>query len=254
MHNRAVGILAATLLTVGSASPEVRQNRRRTCARHQQPLPGHRRRPLALNCGHRTVEAVHNILDNAFDEDRCRIRTGPDPENTSRLRRFAIGVIRSHTDDCIAAAMRRLHRNPRFVFDYLRMTRKTRGYPALAPSGGRTNWSRLTMFGCWSGPAPCDSFFASVRDRRSRPRGAVLGAGGITSRPRRVSIEARLFARRSRRGIVRVDVPVRAAARFVVRSIRRASSLLSDGVGSSKADGSTRWETYGARKKSVQSG
>ena len=50
-------------------------------------------------------ESVHNILDNAFDEDRLRIRTGHGPENTTRLRRFAIGVIRSHTDDCVAAAM-----------------------------------------------------------------------------------------------------------------------------------------------------
>ena len=96
-------------------------------------------RLLALNRGHWTVEAVHDILDNAFDEDRCRIRTGHGSENTTRLRRFAIGVIRSHTDDCIAAAMRRLHRNPRLVFDYLRMTRNSLGHRTVAPSGGRTN-------------------------------------------------------------------------------------------------------------------
>ena len=84
-------------------------------------------RLLALNRGHWTVEAVHNILDNAFDEDRSRIRTGHGPENTTRLRRFAIGVVRSHTDDCVAAAMRRLHRNPRLVFDYLRMTANSLG-------------------------------------------------------------------------------------------------------------------------------
>ena len=83
------------------------------------------RRLLQLNRGHWKVESVHNILDNAFDEDRLRIRTGHGPENTTRLRRFAIGVIRSHTDDCVAAAMRRLNRNPRRVFDYLRMTRNT---------------------------------------------------------------------------------------------------------------------------------
>ena len=57
--------------------------------------------------------------------DRLRIRTGHGPENTTRLGRFAIGVIRSHTDDRVAAAMRRLDRNPRRVFDYLRMTRNT---------------------------------------------------------------------------------------------------------------------------------
>ena len=96
-------------------------------------------RLLALNRGHWTVETVHNILDNAFDEDRCRTRTGHGPENTTRLRRFAIGVIRSHTDDCVAAAMRRLHRNPRPVFDYLRMTRNSLGHRTVAPPGGRTN-------------------------------------------------------------------------------------------------------------------
>ena len=83
------------------------------------------RRLLQLNRGHWKVESVHNILDNAFDEDRLRIRTGHGPENTTRPRRFAIGVIRSHTDDCVAATMRRLDRNPRRVFDYLRMTRNT---------------------------------------------------------------------------------------------------------------------------------
>ena len=83
------------------------------------------RRLLELNRGHWKVESVHNILDNAFDEDRLRIRTGHGPENTTRRRRFAIGVIRSHTDDCVVAAMRRLNRNPRRVFDYLRMTRNT---------------------------------------------------------------------------------------------------------------------------------
>ena len=95
--------------------------------RHHQPRPdtADARRLLELNRGHWKVESVHNILDNAFDEDRLRIRTGHGPENTTRPRRFAIGVIRSHTDDRVAATMRRLDRNPRRVFDYLRMTRNT---------------------------------------------------------------------------------------------------------------------------------
>ena len=49
------------------------------------------RRLLLLNRGHWTVESVHNILDNAFDEDRLCIRTGQGPVNTTRLRRLAIG-------------------------------------------------------------------------------------------------------------------------------------------------------------------
>jgi len=97
------------------------------------------RRLLELNRGHWKVESVHNILDNAFDEDRLRIRTGHGPVNTTRLRRFAIGVIRSHTDDCVASAMRQLDRNPRRVFDYLRMTENSLGHRANAPPGLRTN-------------------------------------------------------------------------------------------------------------------
>ena len=38
------------------------------------------RRLLELNRGHWKVESVHNILDNAFDEDRLRIRTGHGPQ------------------------------------------------------------------------------------------------------------------------------------------------------------------------------
>ena len=41
------------------------------------------RRLLELNRGHWKVESVHNILDNAFDEDRLRIRTDHGPENTT---------------------------------------------------------------------------------------------------------------------------------------------------------------------------
>ena len=70
------------------------------------------RRLLQLNRGHWKVESVHNILDNAFDEDRLRIRTGHGPENTTRLSTLRH---RRDTDDCVAAAMRRLNRNPRRV-------------------------------------------------------------------------------------------------------------------------------------------
>ncbi len=98
------------------------------------------RRLLELNRGHWKVESVHNILDNTFDEDRLRIRTGHGPENTTRLRRFAIGVIRAHGNPCVAAATRRLNRNPRLVFDYLRMTKNSLGHRANAPPGLRLNF------------------------------------------------------------------------------------------------------------------
>lgn len=97
------------------------------------------RRLLELNRRHWKVESVHNILDNAFDEDRLRIRTGHGPENTTRLRRFAIGVIQSRRNPCVTAAMRRLHRNPRRVFDYLGMTKNSRGHPVNPTPRVRTN-------------------------------------------------------------------------------------------------------------------
>jgi len=47
------------------------------------------KRLLELNRGHWRIEATHHVLDWSFDEDRSRIRIGP--ENTTLLRRFAIG-------------------------------------------------------------------------------------------------------------------------------------------------------------------
>ena len=95
-------------------------------------------RLLALNRGHWTVEATHHILDCCWEEDRCRIRTGHGPENTTRLRRFAIGVIRAKSH-YVAAAVRRLNRKSRLVFDYLKMTENTLHPKKLAPSSARTN-------------------------------------------------------------------------------------------------------------------
>jgi len=86
-------------------------------------------RLLALNRAHWSVEACHYILDWNWDEDRCTLRTGHGPENITRLRRFAIGLIKSKTSDSVAATIRRLARNVRQVFDYLRMT----GNSVLSP-------------------------------------------------------------------------------------------------------------------------
>ena len=67
-------------------------------------------RLLTLNRGHWTIEATHHILDWSFDEDRSRIRTGHGPENMTRLRRFAIGLIKGR-GLALAEAMRNLARN-----------------------------------------------------------------------------------------------------------------------------------------------
>jgi hypothetical protein len=79
-------------------------------------------RLLALNRGHWGIEAHHYILDWNWDEDRCTLRTGHGPENTTRLRRFAPGLIKSKSPDSVAATIDKLARNVRRVFDYLRMT------------------------------------------------------------------------------------------------------------------------------------
>ena len=44
----------------------------------------------------------------------------------TRLRRFAIGVIKSKGVRSVAQTMRQLNKNTRLVFDYLRMTANSR--------------------------------------------------------------------------------------------------------------------------------
>jgi hypothetical protein len=53
------------------------------------------------------------------------MRTGYDPENITRLRRFAIGVIKSKGESSIAQKMRHVTRDVRLVFDYLKMTKNS---------------------------------------------------------------------------------------------------------------------------------
>ena len=84
------------------------------------------RRVLKVNRGHWTIEnGCHYIIDWNYDEDRSRIRTGYGPENMTRLRRFAVGVIKSRGARNVAQKMRQLTRNPRLVFDFLRMTKNS---------------------------------------------------------------------------------------------------------------------------------
>jgi len=81
---------------------------------------------LATNRGHWSIEnSCHYILDWNFDEDRSRIRTGYGPENSTRLRRFAITLIKAKKPRSVAQKMRQLTRNVRLVFDYLRMTKNS---------------------------------------------------------------------------------------------------------------------------------
>ena len=84
---------------------------------------------LAVNRGHWAIESVHYIIDWNYDEDRSRIRTGFGPENITRLRRFAVGILKSfqRPAQSIAEMMRSLSFRTRLVFDYLRMTKNSVG-------------------------------------------------------------------------------------------------------------------------------
>ena len=83
---------------------------------------------LRDNRQHWCIEnSCHYILDWNYDEDRSRIRKGNGPENMTRLRRFAIGVIKSKKGvKSVPQKMRELMLNTRLVFDYLKMTENSR--------------------------------------------------------------------------------------------------------------------------------
>jgi predicted transposase YbfD/YdcC len=81
---------------------------------------------LGVNRSHWCIESTHYIIDWNYDEDRSQIRTGFGPENITRLRRFAIGLLKSKKGkETIPEKMKKLMMNTRAVFDYLKMTRNT---------------------------------------------------------------------------------------------------------------------------------
>lgn len=84
---------------------------------------------LAVNRNHWRIESVHYIIDWNYDEDRSRIRTGHGPANVTRLRRFAVGVLKSYQKpgQYIPEMMRQLARRPRQVLDYLKLTANSAG-------------------------------------------------------------------------------------------------------------------------------
>lgn len=92
----------------------------------RSPQQADPKRILQVNRGHWTIEnACHYVLDWVYDEDRCRIRTGHGPENITRLRRFAISLIKARGVSNVAQKIRELNWNPRLLFDYLRMTQNS---------------------------------------------------------------------------------------------------------------------------------
>ncbi|HQY22984.1 MAG TPA: ISAs1 family transposase, partial [Gammaproteobacteria bacterium] len=81
---------------------------------------------LRDNRGHWSIESCHYIIDWNYDEDRSQIRTGFGPENITRLRRFAIGLLKDKKlNETIPERMKKLMLNTRAVFDYLKMTRNS---------------------------------------------------------------------------------------------------------------------------------
>lgn len=100
----------------------------------RSPEEANPQRVLEVNRGHWTIEnRCHYVIDWNFDEDRSRIRTGYGPENISRLRRFAVGVIQFISDgkSSVSQKMQQLNRNTRLVFDYLRMSNNSTCYHLL---------------------------------------------------------------------------------------------------------------------------
>ncbi len=88
---------------------------------------------LRDNRQHWCIEnSCHYILDWTYDEDRCRISKGYGPENITRLRRFAIGLLKSKGVRNVTQKMRQLSFSPRMVFDYLRISANTHRSSAIA--------------------------------------------------------------------------------------------------------------------------
>ncbi len=81
---------------------------------------------LQDNRNHWSIEnSCHYILDWAYDEDRSRISKGYGPENMTRLRRFAVGLLKSKNVRSVTQKMRQLNFSIRAVFDYLKMTKNS---------------------------------------------------------------------------------------------------------------------------------
>lgn len=87
---------------------------------------------LSDNRQHWSIEnSCHYILDWNFDEDRCRISKGYGPENITRLRRFAIGLLKSKGVCNVAQKMRQLCFSPRLVLDYLKIPANNHSFAAV---------------------------------------------------------------------------------------------------------------------------
>lgn len=77
-------------------------------------------RLLKLHRGHWSIEnKSHYVRDMAYDEDRCRIRTGKGPQVMAALRNFAVSLMRMHGARNITQKMRELAHRPHLVLGML---------------------------------------------------------------------------------------------------------------------------------------
>lgn len=77
---------------------------------------------LAINRGHWSIEnRLHYVRDMAYNEDRCRARTGNTARALACLRNFAISVLRLFNVSNITAALRDLAARPHRVLAMLRL-------------------------------------------------------------------------------------------------------------------------------------
>jgi predicted transposase YbfD/YdcC len=70
--------------------------------------------------------SCHYVIDWNYDEDRSRIAKGYVHENITRLRRFAVDLLKSKGVLNVSQKMRQLLMTPRMVLDYLKMTWNSR--------------------------------------------------------------------------------------------------------------------------------
>ena len=81
---------------------------------------------LKDNRGHWRIEnSCHYIIDWNYDEDRNRISKGYGPENMTRLRRFAVGLLKSRGIKNVSQKIRQMVMSPRIVLDYMKMTKNS---------------------------------------------------------------------------------------------------------------------------------
>ncbi len=83
-------------------------------------------RILKYNRKHWGVESHHYILDWNWNEDRCSISKKHGPEKHHMPKKICHRITQAMGKDSIASVIRKLARNVRMLFDYLRMTDNTK--------------------------------------------------------------------------------------------------------------------------------